>query len=93
MIGRLRVPLCFLTRQPYSEPAVKFDFYTAEKIRKNWSVRLFVYLSIITNAIITSCKKKKKIIRRIYHKDIYKLLEYDKCGIGLIDPNTNVTHT
>ncbi|XP_071871385.1 uncharacterized protein [Bombus fervidus] len=38
MIGRLRVPLCFLMRRPYSEPVVKFDLFTSEKIKKNWSV-------------------------------------------------------
>ena len=36
---------------------------------------------------------EKRIIRRIYHRHIYKLLEYNKCEIGLIGPDKHVTHT
>lgn len=42
MVGNLRVPLCFLTRRPYSwDTTPKFDLFTYEKIKKNYSVRLF----------------------------------------------------
>ncbi|XP_016913219.1 uncharacterized protein LOC107998450 [Apis cerana] len=57
MVGNLRVPLCFLTRRPYSwDTAPKFDLFTCEKIKKNYSIiPLLVLKACVLLAIPTFC--------------------------------------
>ncbi|XP_076625810.1 uncharacterized protein LOC143344073 [Colletes latitarsis] len=59
VVGRLRVPSCFLSRPPYTTNLPKFDLYSVDKLKKNWSVIPLIVLEacVLLTIPLISCHR------------------------------------
>lgn len=76
MVGQLRVPPRLVARLRRVEDVSKFDLFTVKRIRKNWSVRIFITLR-------TDRERRRNVDKKRRHRGYRRTTSLDTVYIYL----------